>query len=164
MPVEGFEPYAPEDAALYNRRRWWLGLTWGDLLDKAADLYPDKVGLVDDTHRFTLGQVRERTDRLAVGLMGLGIATPRFRPPSDPQLARIRFRILCPSEDRRHPGPPHSPSRSRGDQARVQPHPSRRMDRPVPIQKHGPPLHFGRSEVGRREHQDPHLGAERREP
>ena len=78
MPVEGFEPYAPEDAALYNRRRWWLGLTWGDILDKAADLYPDKVGLVDDTHRFTLGQVRERTDRLAVGLMGLGIAPRDF--------------------------------------------------------------------------------------
>ena len=78
MPVEGFEPYAPEDSALYDRRRWWLGLTWGDLLDRAADLYPGKVGLVDDTHRFTLGQVRERTDRLAVGLAGLGIKTRDF--------------------------------------------------------------------------------------
>ena len=78
MPVEGFEPYKPEDAKLYNRRRWWLGFTWGDLLDRASDIYPAKEGLTDDTHRFTNAQLRERVDRLAVSLMRLGVKERDF--------------------------------------------------------------------------------------
>jgi 2,3-dihydroxybenzoate-AMP ligase len=78
MPVEGFEPYKPEDAELYNKRRWWLGLTWGDLMDRASDLYPHKEGLVDDTHRFTYGELRQKVDRLAVSLMRLGVKERDF--------------------------------------------------------------------------------------
>ena len=43
MPVAGFNEYRREDAQRYNDRRWWLGLTWGDLFDKATDTYPDKT-------------------------------------------------------------------------------------------------------------------------
>jgi 2,3-dihydroxybenzoate-AMP ligase/mycobactin salicyl-AMP ligase len=78
MPLEGFEPYAPEDAERYNRLRWWLGLTWGDIFDKATDLYPDKEGLVDDTSRFTYRELRKKVDRLAVGFMNLGIKERDF--------------------------------------------------------------------------------------
>jgi 2,3-dihydroxybenzoate-AMP ligase len=78
MPVEGFEPYKPEDAEKYNRLRWWLGITWGDMFDKATDLYPSKVGLVDDTTRLTYKQLREKTDRAAIGLMELGIKPQDF--------------------------------------------------------------------------------------
>ena len=53
MKLEGFTPYDPGDAERYNRLRWWLGITWGDLFDKATDLYPGKVGLVDDIARYT---------------------------------------------------------------------------------------------------------------
>jgi 2,3-dihydroxybenzoate-AMP ligase/mycobactin salicyl-AMP ligase len=53
--------------------RWWLGLTWGDLLDRAADLYPRKIGLVDDVARLTYRELREKSDRLALGLLGLGL-------------------------------------------------------------------------------------------
>jgi 2,3-dihydroxybenzoate-AMP ligase/mycobactin salicyl-AMP ligase len=53
MPIEGFEPYRQEDADRYHRYRWWLGLTWGDVFDKATDIYPEKEGLADDTARFT---------------------------------------------------------------------------------------------------------------
>ena len=42
MPLEGCVPYKEEDAEKYNRLRWWAGRTFGDLLDRAADLYPDK--------------------------------------------------------------------------------------------------------------------------
>jgi len=42
MPMEGFTPYAKKDAKKYNRLRWWLGMTWGDLFDKATDIYPTK--------------------------------------------------------------------------------------------------------------------------
>src|SRR5512135_1082004 len=79
MTIEGFEPYRPEDAERYNKYRWWLGLTWGDLFDKATDLYPNKVGLVDDTARFTYRELRRKVDRLAVGLMmDLGIRERDF--------------------------------------------------------------------------------------
>jgi 2,3-dihydroxybenzoate-AMP ligase len=78
MPIEGFEPYRPEDSEMYNKYRWWLGITWGDMFNKATDLYPDKEGLVDDTHRFTYRELRSKVDRLAVGFMGLGIKGRQF--------------------------------------------------------------------------------------
>lgn len=78
MPVEGFQPYKKEDAERYIKYRWWLGLTWGDMFDKATDLYPRKEALVDDTSRFTYGELRGKVDRLAIGLMRLGIKEKDF--------------------------------------------------------------------------------------
>jgi 2,3-dihydroxybenzoate-AMP ligase/mycobactin salicyl-AMP ligase len=76
--LKGFTPYKKEDAEKYNRLRWWAGLTFGDILDKAADIYPNKEALVDSRSRLTYSQVREKTNRLAIGLMDLGIkATDR---------------------------------------------------------------------------------------
>jgi len=71
--LEGFTPYNQEDAEKYERLRWWLGMTWGDVFDKATDLYPGKIGLVDDTGRWTYRELRDRVDRLALGLMKLGV-------------------------------------------------------------------------------------------
>ncbi len=76
--LEGFTPYKREDAEKYNRLRWWPGLTFGDILDRAADIYPDKEAFVDQEGRLNFSQAREKTDRLALGLMGLGIR-PRDR-------------------------------------------------------------------------------------
>ncbi|MCJ7595030.1 MAG: AMP-binding protein [Desulfobacterales bacterium] len=73
MSLEGFTPYRKEDAEKYNRLRWWPGLTLGDLLDKAADVYPEKVAFVDGRNRLTFGQAREKTNRLAISLMKLGV-------------------------------------------------------------------------------------------
>ncbi len=78
MPVDGFEPYKPEDVERYVKYRWWLGLTWGDMFDKATDLYPEKEGLVDDTARFRYKDLREKVDQLAIGLMELGIKERDF--------------------------------------------------------------------------------------
>ena len=73
MPLEGFTKYKKGDVQKYNRMRWWLGMTWGDVFDKATDLYPDKVGLVDDVGRWTYAQLREKVDRLAISLMKSGL-------------------------------------------------------------------------------------------
>ena len=78
MPLEGSRPYAKEDAEKYTRMRWWLGMTWGDVFDKATDLYPDKIGLVDDVGRWTYRELRQTVDKLAISLMNLGIK-PRDR-------------------------------------------------------------------------------------
>jgi 2,3-dihydroxybenzoate-AMP ligase len=78
MAIEGFTEYLKEDRDKYNRLRWWLGMTWGDMFDKATDIYPDKIGLVDDVGRWTYKELREKVDRLAISLMKLGIK-PRER-------------------------------------------------------------------------------------
>lgn len=71
--LEGFVPYKNEDAERYEKFRWWPGLTFGDLLDKAAAIYPDKEAFVDGQSRLTYAQARDKTNRLAVGLIDLGI-------------------------------------------------------------------------------------------
>jgi len=71
--LEGFTPYKEDDAERYNRLRWWLGMTWADVFDKATDVYPTKTGLVDDAGRYTWGDLRDKVDRLAVSFLKLGL-------------------------------------------------------------------------------------------
>jgi non-ribosomal peptide synthetase component E (peptide arylation enzyme) len=71
--LEGVTPYRKEDAEIYNQYRWWSGLTFGDVLDRAADIHPDKEAFVDGKTRLTYGEAREKTNKLAIGLMDLGI-------------------------------------------------------------------------------------------
>jgi 2,3-dihydroxybenzoate-AMP ligase len=71
--LEGFTPYKKKDADQYTKFRWWAGLTFGDLLDRAADIHPDKEAFVDGMMRLTYGEAREKANKLAVGLMDLGI-------------------------------------------------------------------------------------------
>jgi 2,3-dihydroxybenzoate-AMP ligase len=72
--LDGFTPYRKEEAETYNQLRWWAGLTLGDLLDRAADIYPNKEAFVDGECRLTFAQARDRANRLAISLMNLGIA------------------------------------------------------------------------------------------
>ncbi|MBN1255333.1 MAG: AMP-binding protein [Deltaproteobacteria bacterium] len=71
--LEGVTPYNKDDAEKYTRLRWWSGLTFGDVLDRAADIHPDKEAFVDRKTRLTYGEARDKTNRLAIGLMDLGI-------------------------------------------------------------------------------------------
>ena len=71
--LEGVTPYKPEDVELYFKKGWWRGMTVGELLDRAADMHPDKEAFVDTTSRVTYKEAREKANRLAIGLMKLGI-------------------------------------------------------------------------------------------
>ena len=73
MKLEGVTPYKKEDAAKYNRLRWWPGIPLGDFLDKAADIYPDKEALVEGKQRFTYAQLKSKTDKLAIAFIDLGV-------------------------------------------------------------------------------------------
>lgn len=75
MAVEGFTAHSKEkeDVEKYYKFRWWLGITLGDMFDKATDLYPGKEALVADDDRLTYSQLREKADRLAIALIKLGI-------------------------------------------------------------------------------------------
>ena len=45
----------------------------GDILDRTADVFPNKEALVDDRVRLTYCELRNKVDHLAMGLMNLGI-------------------------------------------------------------------------------------------
>jgi 2,3-dihydroxybenzoate-AMP ligase len=68
-----FPRHAQEQIENYTNKKWWPGLTLGDVLDRVADIFTNKEALVDDRVRLTFGQLRENVDRLAVGLMRAGI-------------------------------------------------------------------------------------------
>lgn len=71
--LEGVTAYREEEVKMYRRKGWWLGLTLGDILDRAADLYPEKDAVVDANRRYTFRQLRETVERLAVAFIEQGI-------------------------------------------------------------------------------------------
>ena len=73
MLLNGCTPYRKEDTEKYDKMRWWAGLTFGDLIDKAADIYPEKEAFVDRRSRLTFAQMRERVNRFAIRLIELGV-------------------------------------------------------------------------------------------
>jgi len=75
MTYEGFTTYDQSAAEIYAKRRWWLGVTLGDILDKSCDLYPTKDALVGEGKRYTYHQFRDLVDHVAYGLLEHG-----FRP------------------------------------------------------------------------------------
>ena len=76
--LEGFSPYDKKDEEKYNKYRYWAGLTFGDILDRAADIHPEKEAFVEGNTRITYGEAREKANKLALSFMELGIK-PRDR-------------------------------------------------------------------------------------
>jgi non-ribosomal peptide synthetase component E (peptide arylation enzyme) len=73
MVMIDFPKHNEREAEQYRKYRWWLGLTLGDLVDRAADVFPKREAVVDDRVRITYAALRDGVDRLATGLMGLGV-------------------------------------------------------------------------------------------
>ncbi|SEM11421.1 mycobactin salicyl-AMP ligase [Syntrophus gentianae] len=73
MKREDFPRHRKEDEELYLKKRWWLGMTLGDVLDRTADVFSNKVAVADDNGQVTWSELKAKVDRLAVSLMDLGI-------------------------------------------------------------------------------------------
>ncbi|MBM4323606.1 MAG: AMP-binding protein [Deltaproteobacteria bacterium] len=73
MVIQGANPFPKESADLYRRKRWWLDIPLGELLDRTCDLYPHKEALVSGEVRLTFQQLREQTDRAALAFLEIGI-------------------------------------------------------------------------------------------
>jgi non-ribosomal peptide synthetase component E (peptide arylation enzyme) len=71
--LEGVVPYNPADTKKYIESGWWRGVTLGELLDRAADIHPDKIGFADRSFRSTYGEARLKSEKLAIQLLNIGI-------------------------------------------------------------------------------------------
>ena len=73
MTIARFPRHKEEDIEKYSKCKWWLGMPLGDLFDKTADLFPKKEAVIDGRGRLTYANLRERVDRMAAGLINLGL-------------------------------------------------------------------------------------------
>ncbi|WP_438011460.1 (2,3-dihydroxybenzoyl)adenylate synthase [Sorangium sp. So ce321] len=71
--LDGWTPWPSEVADLYRRAGFWRGETFGDLLRERAAQHPRRIALVSDDRRLSYGELDQRADRLAAGLLRLGI-------------------------------------------------------------------------------------------
>ncbi len=57
----------------YTKEGYWINKTLSEYLDEAVEKYPDKEAVVDRDKRVTYLQLGQMVDRMALGLLGLGI-------------------------------------------------------------------------------------------
>jgi 2,3-dihydroxybenzoate-AMP ligase len=73
MAIEGFVPFPPDKARLYTEKGYWEGLTLGDVLDRTVQAVPNKEAIWDQRVRVTYAELQRYVDRLALGLLELGV-------------------------------------------------------------------------------------------
>lgn len=73
MSTPTYPKHKKKDAAVYSKHGWWTGVTLGDVMDKAADVFPNKEAVIDDRVRLTFSELRANVDKLAIGLLDMGI-------------------------------------------------------------------------------------------
>lgn len=71
--LPGCPTWPEEFARRYREAGYWRGYTFGQMLRERAAEHPDKVAIVDEKRRITYRELDQRADRLAAGLVGLGI-------------------------------------------------------------------------------------------
>ncbi len=71
--LQGAAPYPREVIDDYVAKGYWMDVTYGDVLDRAAASTPDKVALIDANGCLTYAQLAEKVDRLAIALLELGV-------------------------------------------------------------------------------------------
>lgn len=96
MVFEGFTPYDQKAAELFDKRRWWLGITLGDMFDRASELYPEREALVGGSKRYTWAQLRSLVDNMAYNLIQQGFKpgeTILLQLPNYPEFVISYFAI-----------------------------------------------------------------------
>jgi 2,3-dihydroxybenzoate-AMP ligase len=73
MTLSGATPFPEEFINQYYQKRWWLGITLGEMIDRSRDLYHHKEALVAEGIRLTYEQLHEITNRAAIVFLELGI-------------------------------------------------------------------------------------------
>ncbi|HLG74524.1 MAG TPA: AMP-binding protein [Chloroflexota bacterium] len=73
MPLDGVVPFPPEFAARYRERGYWRDRPLRDEFDDIFDRYADRVAVISGDERITYRQVKERSEKLALNLLDLGL-------------------------------------------------------------------------------------------
>ncbi|MFI6778477.1 (2,3-dihydroxybenzoyl)adenylate synthase [Nocardia sp. NPDC050412] len=94
---DGYVPFPATDAATYRAAGYWTGRPLGDLLRATATRHPHRTALLDADNARTYAWVDAEADRMAHGLLALGIA-PGDRVvvqlPNVPEFLTVLFGLL----------------------------------------------------------------------
>ncbi|GGK58775.1 (2,3-dihydroxybenzoyl)adenylate synthase [Nocardia camponoti] len=94
---DGYVPFPAEAARAYRDAGYWTGRTIGHLLRDTATATPDRPAVLSETGTQTYAELDEAADRLAHGLLALGL-TPGDRVvmqlPNVPEFATALFGVL----------------------------------------------------------------------
>ncbi len=71
--VEGWHPFSQAEIDEYVSKGIWHNLTFGDILDRNVASVPDKVAIIDDTSSLTWRELKQRSSRLAIHFLKLGL-------------------------------------------------------------------------------------------
>lgn len=70
----GVQPITEEARDEYRKMNAWLSIGFASQVDRAAELFGDKVAVDDGVERYTYSEFVERTRAVAQGLRGLGVS------------------------------------------------------------------------------------------
>lgn len=73
MPLDGVVAFPPEFQARYRAKGYWRDQPLCDEFDDIFDRYADRVAVISGDERITYRQVKERSERLALNLLDLGL-------------------------------------------------------------------------------------------
>ncbi|SDW08303.1 (2,3-dihydroxybenzoyl)adenylate synthase [Paenibacillus sp. PDC88] len=71
--LDGFTAWPQEAADKYRQAGYWQGITFGEMLKQRAAEYGDHLAVVSGSKRWSYRELDQKADRLAAGLMKLGI-------------------------------------------------------------------------------------------
>lgn len=69
----GYTEWPKEFADRYREAGCWLGETFGGVLRERAEKYGDRIAVVSGKKHITYSELNKKVDRLAAGLLNLGI-------------------------------------------------------------------------------------------
>ncbi|OBZ54576.1 enterobactin synthase subunit E, partial [Bacillus cereus] len=69
----GYTEWPKEFADHYREEGCWLGETFGGVLRERAEKYGDRIAVVSGKKHMTYSELDKNADRLAAGLLNLGI-------------------------------------------------------------------------------------------
>jgi 2,3-dihydroxybenzoate-AMP ligase len=71
--IRGWHPFTEQECRRYVARGLWRNLTVLDLLDRNAQVFPNKLAIIDEKTEVTWKELQQRVNRLAIQLRELGV-------------------------------------------------------------------------------------------
>ena len=71
--IKGWHPHTDEEINRYVSKGFWHNITVTDCLDRNAETFPNRLAVTDGYTEVTWGELKEKTNRLAIHLLRLGV-------------------------------------------------------------------------------------------